>query len=197
MDAQIRSAADWRSPAQCPLSLRDHPLWSWITDTASLTRKLRQAAGARLRLTPFEEKRTVLTSEEKRFLDDCEHPEGLRRAIGFFVGTDLWVFSSTLVPDPTLEKEPWLAELGTTPLGDRVFGEGLGNRERLEIAEMGPGMPFYEVARAHLGSTPPVSFWARRSLIRISGNPLLVLDGFIGQNGPWQTGSPLTEGAGS
>lgn len=185
MGIRVCATAGWQSPQQCPLSHRDPGIWSWLTDPESLTRKLRHRAGDQLSLLVFGESRTALTSEEIRFLGGRMEHWGLKREVGFFAGDELWVFSSTLVPSETLRQEPWLAELGDTPLGDRIFGEGRGQRIQLEIAEATPGWPFYEAARPHLGTSLPSSFWARRSLIQVSGHPLLVQDGFIGETGPW------------
>ncbi|EQD37329.1 chorismate--pyruvate lyase [mine drainage metagenome] len=186
MGIRTRPTIGWHSPQQWPPQHRDPGIWTWLTDPESLTRKLRQQAGDRLSLLLFEERRTALTPEEILFLESPGEKWGLRREVGFFSSSDLWVFSSTLVPDETLRQEPWLAELGETPLGDRVFGEGLGARVRLEIAQVGAGWAFYEAARPHLGTAPPPSFWARRSLIRVAGRLLLVQDGFIGETGPWR-----------
>ncbi|MHB1543149.1 MAG: chorismate--pyruvate lyase family protein [Gammaproteobacteria bacterium] len=185
MGTQTRPTIGWHSLQDGPPKRCDPGIWAWLTDPESLTRKLRRQVGDRLNLLVFRESRTALTPEEIRFFNAPGEERGLRREVGFFADSALWVFSSTLVPDETLRQEPWLAELGETPLGDRIFGEGLGERVRLEIAEVGAGWAFYEAARSHLGITLPPSFWARRSLIRVSGKPLLVQDGFIGATGPW------------
>ncbi len=185
MGNRTRPTHDWQSPQEWLSPNRNPRIWGWLTDPESLTQKLRHWAGDRLTLLIFEEHRSPLTPEEARFLESSNKEWGLRREVGFFSGSDLWVFSSTLIPDEAIRQEPWLAELGQTPLGDRVFGEGRGGRSHLEIAEVGRGQAFYESAWRHLGPNLPKAFWARRSQIVISGRPLLVQDGFVGETGPW------------
>ena len=128
---------------------------------------------------------TRFDSEDIHFLGSPASISGLRREVAFFSESEPWVFASTLIPDETLQGEPWLVQLGTTPLGDRLFGEKRGQRVRLEIAQVRTGQPLYEASRSQLGHLP-TWFWARRSLFRVGRHSLIVQDGFIGSGAPWR-----------
>jgi chorismate--pyruvate lyase len=189
MRAQSSLTGGWHHPDWWS-GARGDPVWPWLTDEGSLTAKLRKWAGEHLRLVPFLEVRTALDAEEIHLLGSTGSVSGLRREVAFFSDSEPWVFASTVIPDETLDEEPWLVQLGTTPLGDRLFGEKRGQRIRLEIAHVRTGHPLYEAARIQLGRLPPW-FWARRSLFRVGHHSLIVQDGFIGSRAPWRVTSIL------
>ncbi|MDX1455396.1 MAG: chorismate lyase, partial [Gammaproteobacteria bacterium] len=96
------------------------------------------------------------------------------------------IFARTLIPDPAMAKDGWLAELGTKPLGDVLFQSG-GEREgSFELCRLGPGDELFQAAArqrsdlsVNLMRDEAVTTWARRSWVRLHGERLLICECFL------------------
>jgi len=93
------------------------------------------------------------------------------------------VFVEALVPDPTLELYPWLAELGDASLGATLAAAGSLERGPFEFAPLPAAHPL--AARALLGlGAPPATLWARRSWYALHGRRLLLQELFLPEPAP-------------
>lgn len=104
---------------------------------------------------------------------------GWIREVQLLCGGEPRVFARTVIPVDTLTgPQRRLAHLGTKPLGAYLFAHPSMSRGIVEVAAIGPGQAMF--ARATAGvSEPRERIWARRSLFRVSGKPLLVTEIFL------------------
>ncbi len=101
----------------------------------------------------------------------------LLREIEFSSNDDRIVFAQTVLPASTVARYPWLSELGDSPLGEALRQvDDVLEREPLEYAELAPGHPLGDAARATVGD---VALWARRAVYRLGGLPILVQEVFL------------------
>jgi chorismate lyase len=72
-----------------------------------------------------------------------------------------WLLGRTVIPEKTLSgPDRALVDLGTLPLGRYLFGGGNLTRDYIQVGRQN-------------------EFWARRSLLRLSGKPLLLTEVFL------------------
>jgi chorismate-pyruvate lyase len=98
------------------------------------------------------------------------------------------VFAQTVMPDSTLSRHPWLAEMGEAPLDETLNGLTGVERSSFEYAwlrgphprgaDPAPGHPL--AARALRGTDlRPAGLWARRTRVTLRGSPLLMQEAFL------------------
>ncbi|RJQ48623.1 MAG: chorismate lyase [Gammaproteobacteria bacterium] len=169
----------WRTPRLVTRSHIPATLWSWLFDSASLTRRLLEVCeGA------FEVR--VLRQGWQRPLPDESRALGLRAAETVFVREvyllchgEPWVFARTVIPRATLSgKYRRLTRLGNRSLGAVLFADKTMRRGDLEIACLMRGHALFENATRGLAARPP-SVWGRRSLFQLGGKPLLLSEIFL------------------
>lgn len=159
---------DWQPPAvaaAAPVHLRN-----LLTETGSLTARLRERCGPAFRVQLLAEARRPLDAREAALLGVSPASPGFLREVHLCCGERALVFACTLAPAAQLGgRDRWLAELGSGAVGDHVFSSEDGGREDLEIALIPPSAPL--VRYAMRGAAPPdVPLWARRS--RLHAGPL-------------------------
>ena len=90
-----------------------------------------------------------------------------------------WVFARSLIPVQTLQgRSRRLTTIGTKPLGAVLFADPGVRRDPVEIARIAVGQRLHQRAFGGL-IEPPRAIWGRRSIFRIDGNPLLVMEIFL------------------
>jgi chorismate--pyruvate lyase len=155
----------------------DGHLRPWLIGKGLLTRRLRDACGARFVLRLVDEWTGLLSTAHQSALrrDDTA---GLFRDVEMCCAEDVWVFGQTIVPDSTLCEHPWLAELGDTALGETL--------EQLTGVERGSyeyaWLPAQEAATARAlrdVRVKPSGLWARRARITLRDAPLLIQELFL------------------
>jgi len=160
--------------------LRDVPdgLASWLTESGTLTARIRAAASdGRCRLRVLEQRIGFLSREQQAALD-TQVASCFVREIELIGGEEPWVFAQTLVPDATLELHPWLAELGDSPLGETLAGVAGLERGPFEFATLPATHPLAARALEYADEEPDF-LWARRSWFAIRGRRLLVQEVFL------------------
>ncbi|ACY83063.1 chorismate pyruvate lyase [Edwardsiella piscicida] len=134
---------------------------SWLAEQGSMTRRLEQRCD-RLQVTVLREgpvDATQLSDDERGQLSPCAQ-YWLREVILLGDGIP-WLFGRTLTPSSTLQGEgEALRRLGNTPLGRYLFSGVALERESLRVGCLGP-------------------LWARRSRLRVAGQPLLLTELFL------------------
>ena len=162
--------APWRAP---------RGMRGWLGDEGSLTARIRARCG--------EFSLCLLAQGKGRALPDE------RAALGVLRGGELWqrevlliadgvpvVFARSLVATPTIPAA-WqvLRHLGGRPLAAVLFDDPRVSRSPLMAARLDARDPRWQHAAAAglEGASPPL--WARRSVFRRAGVPLLITEVFL------------------
>jgi len=143
-------------------------LRSWLRTPGLLTQRIREAAGTGFRMTLVGERDAG--------------PDGHLREIEMGCGATIWLFARTRVPRATLERHPWLAQIGTTTLGEALQAHGRVVRSEFDYARLPDdvGVVRSALERAGLPSQP---LWVRRSTFQVDGLPLTLQEVFLPQIG--------------
>jgi fumarylpyruvate hydrolase len=154
-----------------------HELLSWLAEPGLLTARVRALCGPAMgfrRLGRLRESGLSTSLRERLKVPDATC---WLREIEFSSGGDRIIFAQTVLPASTVERYPWLRELGDSPLGEalRQVDDPL-EREPLEYAQLQPGHPLADAART-AGSE--ALLWARRAVYRLGGLPILVQEVFL------------------
>jgi chorismate--pyruvate lyase len=172
-DAPDRGEA-WSSLEEC--SARVPPVLApWLTEPGLLTARVRAACGAatRLRLLKLEPAPMDPRIARRLGVDDVAC---LLREIEFTCGASRWIFAQSVFPQSTVERYPWLRELGENGLGESLSAIEDVRREPLEYLELPASHPLVQAAGTP-GDAEPL--WARRAVYRLGGWPILVQEVFL------------------
>ncbi|MBT8137309.1 MAG: chorismate lyase [Gammaproteobacteria bacterium] len=160
-------AVEWFAIADAANLSIDARVHELLGITGSLTRRLRELCGEAFRLQ--------LLGERQR-----QQSRALVREVIMFCGERPWVFAQTVIPQTTLQANPWLSELGNRPLGDTLFHRDNVKRGGLYLAELKPGDRLYERAVRDTGlGQRPASLLARQSLIHLDVSELSINEVFF------------------
>lgn len=154
---------DWTCTPDVSGSMR-----RWLTDTRLLTPDIRASLPDPVRVEVIRELDTRL-DEEMRALLGVDSDAARLREINLSSGARLLVRAITLIPQQTADNHPWLVSLGARPLGDQLDRRADVRRGRMEFA------PTATVAAA-VGGRAGDRGWSRRSVIRIGGAPILLIE---------------------
>jgi chorismate--pyruvate lyase len=89
------------------------------------------------------------------------------------------VYARSVIPAATLRGPARrLARLGTRPLGAFLFADRRTTRDAVEGAALAPGSVLHDCAAA-CGGPIDTPVWGRRSVFRMRGRPLLVMEVFL------------------
>jgi chorismate--pyruvate lyase len=146
----------------------------WLEEPGLLTARVRAACGGATRLRLLRLDPAPLDPLVARRLG-VEDATCLLREIEFTCGARRWIFAQTVLPQSSVQRHPWLRELG-----DRALGESLNaledvRREPLEYLELRGSHPLAQAA----GADPAATLWARRAVYRLGGWPILVQEVFL------------------
>ncbi len=144
------------------MSSSDFPdeILDWLMELGSMTRRFEQYCD-HVHVVPFRE---CFIAEEE-ISDESEHlPTSQRywlREIVLYGDNIPWLLGRTLIPEATLTgPDEKLVDLGTVPLGRYLFSSNKLTRDYIQKGKHG-------------------NCWARRSLLRLSGKPLLLTEVFL------------------
>lgn len=166
----------WRAVADWPTAERPSALWSWLTHSGSLTRKLRGLTGDSFHVEVLAETDIRLDDDDARLLGAIPGHVARVREV-YLCGTQPLVFGRTLTSDDSGAK--WLESLGTQPLGERVFAEQDAVRGEIEVKRVaGSDMLFRDAVRG-LAVLPTTALWARRSILTVRSARLLIYECFL------------------
>lgn len=159
----VPATAMWLSAAALNCYESDTDLRSWLLTPGLLTERIRAAAGDQFRMQVLHE--GVMQGEHVR-------------EITMSCADRLWLFAHTRVPAATLAAQPWLGQLGDTPLGS-----ALAKREDLQRATPRYallGEQAWVVARAlRLAQLSPRNLWVRHSAFHIGPSPFDLYEIFL------------------
>lgn len=152
---------------------------SWLTDPGSLTRRLQRACPA-FRVSCLRQGHGLPTEDERGRLGLRAKRRALIREVLLLDGDRPLVFAHSVIPLSGL-RGPWvaLAGLGHRPLGAALFANPRIAREPLECRRLDRRHPLHQRAARALGGAVPTVLWARRSLFKLAGRPILVTEVFL------------------
>ncbi|MHB9117128.1 MAG: chorismate--pyruvate lyase family protein [Burkholderiales bacterium] len=164
---------DWSSQAP-----QRSPFRRWLTDRGSLTRRIRQRCPAfsvrtvRQRLSRAG-RHDALASGARKGMPI------LQREVFLHCGVTPVVYASSIVPLASLQGA-WqrLGRLGNRSLGETLFGNPQVRRAPLRYKKLNAHHRLYRRACAGLTQRPS-HLWARRSVFRLNGRPILVTEVFL------------------
>jgi chorismate--pyruvate lyase len=175
LPAQAPAGADaWLPFAEC----RDRVpavLEPWLAEPGLLTARVRAACGAATRLRMLRLEPAPLDPHVARRLG-VEDATCLLREIEFTCGTRRWIFAQTVLPQSSVQRHPWLRELGDRALGESLSAVEDVRREPLEYRELPGSHPLAQAAGADAAGG---SLWARRAVYRLGNWPILVQEVFL------------------
>ncbi|MFC4700685.1 chorismate--pyruvate lyase family protein [Glaciecola siphonariae] len=155
-----------------PANMKD-----WLLDTGSLTERL-QGLCTSFNVELLGQSVLPLSAAEKSILSRaCHHAEQqtwqIREVILFGDGVP-WVFARSALPDAMCQSS--LANIGTQPLGQRIFNDPQFVRSDFEIGQL-EEHPLSH--RSFAASTSHQQRWARRSVFSSGDDTVLVAEAFL------------------
>jgi len=172
-------SAVWRPASQLPHSAIGDSHRSWLLDPSSLTQRLTSACAGQFRVKVLALGWIRPLPDERRRLGLRQDSMALVRQVQLLCNERPWVYARTVIPRATLSgRQRRLAHLGARPLGAALFADPTMARDPVEVARLIPGGVLYALATAGLVPAPR-EVWARRSVFRVSGKPLLVSEIFL------------------
>ncbi len=166
----------WRTAIDTNIAGPAPGIRSWLTHSGLLTRRLQQACGNAFRLHLLRFDRTELTRADAQLLKGAEN--GMVRDIRLCCQDLPRVFARTVIPNETLNRHPWLSDLGESPLGETLHEHAFVERSEFEYACIRQGHALFERAIENTGIKPK-ELWARRSLFYLGQHELLVYEIFL------------------
>lgn len=148
---------------------------AWLTEEISLTQCLRLLGDFQVKVVG-EYWRKGFPSEYALLHTD---PDELlwHRDVILMVNKKPYIIARTCVPVATFAHIVSLKNLGNNSLGDLIFSTLNGSRERLEYTSLLPENDLCQIAKNEV----PIdsSLWARRSVLNVNENHLLVNEIFL------------------
>jgi chorismate--pyruvate lyase len=154
--------------------------WSWITEPGSLTRRVQDGCGGVFELRLLRQGWGDALPSERQLLRADHHGRALIREVELLCDGAPRIFARTLLPARSLiGRTRELSRLGTRPLGAVLFADPSTRRGIVEFARLSPAHALFAVATAHAVGDRPAELWARRTVYRYAGRPLLVNEIFL------------------
>jgi chorismate lyase len=142
------------------------PWRNWLQDKGSLTQRLRAASQGQFSVRLLRLSYARPTRSEARALGLAPRRLALIREVELLGQGKPWVYARSVFPVGTLSgPQRQLKGVGSRSLGSLLFSDPTMQREPLQIAQL------------RLQGGAPL--WARRSVFRLAGKPLLVCEVFL------------------
>src|SRR5579872_6445123 len=172
------TAPAWRVLDAWPASERPENLWPFISETGSLTHRLRERAGDDFHLRVLNERELALPAADAGLLGAGIGEAAYQREV-YLCGLKPLVYARS-VAAKSKGGERRLKELGERPLGDRLFAEKGALRSPIQTAQIVPGQTLFEEALAGMRERPAAEMlWARRSVLVADSAHILIYECFL------------------
>lgn len=156
---------------------RDNTIWQpdarvsghladWLVSDRLMTPDIRRSFDAPVRIDVLHEGSAALPLEAAELLE-APAGEGWTREIAMHCGAQLLVHALCYAPERTLHAQPWLTELGDSPLGGTLA-------QRDDVAR--EAQHYCRTALLPVASRIGSNAWSRRSLFRIGDAPLVLFE---------------------
>lgn len=154
---------------------------SWLGDTGSLTQKIEQVIGQKLEVQVLHDCRQNLNSDESRYFHLQTQRCRIREVLLCANGTPLVMARSIIPTLSSSGSNQSVLRLGSKPLGAVLFSK---TRKRSktkslrEITRLNKSSTLWQQCFKKYGQSPS-PLWARRTLYKLKGRPLLVCEIFL------------------
>ena len=150
---------------------------SWIYEAGSITQRLRNYYGDRVRVEVLRNQWQRAFISESRLLKTSATKYTLTREVLLYADDIPLVLARTIIPEATIRSAHQnLSHLGTRPLGEVIFAYPKLERLALEITQVPKNLwkaPVQQQAQLNQ------DLWGRRTVYAIHQHPLLVSEFFL------------------
>jgi chorismate--pyruvate lyase len=168
----------WRDIQQRPII--DKEYLHWLLDSGSLTAKLIQKSGGKFRVSVLKQSICSIPLSERHILSIPNGQWAMVREVILYGNNTPWVYARTAVPLSTLQGPlRRLHYLGNKPLGEQLFTDPSMRRGSMQVAQFVPSQIPQHIYQEPLDNNKRASTWGRRSVFRLSSQPLLVSEVFL------------------
>jgi chorismate--pyruvate lyase len=168
----------WRDIQQRPMI--DKEYLHWLLDSGSLTAKLIQKSEGNFRVSVLKQSICSIPLSERLILGIPNGQWAMVREVVLFGNDTPWVYARTAVPLSTLQGPlRRLHYLGNKPLGEQLFTDPSMRRGSMQVAQFFPSQIPQHIYQEQLNNKRWGSTWGRRSVFRLSSQPLLVSEVFL------------------
>ncbi|MBU3577733.1 chorismate lyase [Polynucleobacter sp. UK-Kesae-W10] len=154
---------------------------AWLSDTGSLTQKIEQAIGQKLEVQVLRDGPQTLNSDESRYFHFKIRRCRVREVLLCAKGIPLVMAHSVIPTTSSSGSNHGILRLGTKPLGAVLFAKTRMHSKAKpprDIARLDKTNALWrKCAKNNLALTSPL--WARRTLYRLKGHPILVNEIFL------------------
>lgn len=164
--------AEWRLPHSENIAVH---LSAWLTDSGSLTEKLKALPGD-FQVQVLREDEAFADEHEYQAMGLLKQPVIIREVLLYCAAVPL-VFARSIIPVPPAGAAAELTQLGNKPLGELLFNRNDIELGPIEIAEFTGNAPVCLLNQQLHGNT--TTLWGRRRCFRISEQAILVAEVFL------------------
>jgi chorismate--pyruvate lyase len=176
----VRRADRWQPITSAVLHRTPNSVRDWLGWPDSLTERLSDHLGERVKVHVLSERIDRLLADEREHLATMSRIARVREVRLEVRGTP-YVVARTVFPDSTARvMNNALKQLGSRSLGSLLFGAVRAPVSVRELTSLQPHSSLWRVLHRHLPSHS-APMWARRALHRLHGQPLLVTEIFLPQ----------------
>ncbi|WP_414829220.1 chorismate--pyruvate lyase family protein [Alteromonas sp. H39] len=152
------------------VALSDPYLKNWLLDTGSLTERV-QALCRHFSLVKLGQGTKALHASETALLNATANSEWQVREVLLCADNEPWVYARSVIPQSLIDDE--LANLGTEPLGKRLFNDPRFARSDFHLCQATPEA----LSRLNMDITD--TLWGRRSLFSFQESRMIVAEVFL------------------
>jgi chorismate--pyruvate lyase len=153
----------------------------WLSDTGSLTQKLEKAIGQKLVVQVLRDRRQSLHQDEHHYFQNRIKRCRIREVLLCVNETPLVIARSIIPTYSSSGSNHAILRLGTRPLGAVLFSKTRMHskaRPQRDIARLDKSSKLWKGFQKD-GITSSSPLWARRTLYRLKGHPILVNEIFL------------------
>ena len=153
----------------------------WLRDTGSLTQKIEDAIGQKLQVQVLRDCPQTLNSDESRYFHFKIRRCRVREVLLCVNNIPLVMAHSVIPTFSASGSNHAVLRLGTKPLGAVLFAKTRMHskvKPARDIARLDKSSALWKkCSKSHVGLSSPL--WARRTLYRLKGHPILVNEIFL------------------
>jgi len=154
---------------------------SWLNSPDSTTKRFRKQC-KKMEITVLSQTWQSAQADEASYLGLNADQDMFIREIYMLCDNKIILFGRTVIPKATLEAQNYdLKQLDNKSLGDIIYRDPSMQRSAFEFAQLNPNHFEYQRAIQTLNNPEPY-LWARRSIIRLNNQPLLLTEVAIATN---------------
>lgn len=153
--------------------------WSWLSDTNSLTQRLRNTLPEQVELRLKSAGLGQISAEERLALDIKDNCKHWVREIEWWYLNKPVIAARVVIPAGSKNSHALsLYRAGAVSIGDFLFKKGGYIRDKIRIAKLPPSHEYFKMACSDIEQKVPY-IWARQSVFNYQQENLLVTEVFL------------------